>query len=160
MKLLLSLLFLAGTIVMSAPAISQESPPNTDQPKQIEAIVTRAAALIENKGPAAAFAEFRRKDSVWQHGGTYLYAYDLKGNVLLNAAFPKREGTNIAGGKDARGKPFQDEILKLAATQGSGWVSYMFPKPGQTEPSQKWAYVKKVTLDGVPALIAAGFYPE
>ncbi|HEY3790376.1 MAG TPA: hypothetical protein VGM09_00990, partial [Bradyrhizobium sp.] len=32
----------------------------------------------------------------------------------------------------------------------------MFPKPGQTELSQKWAYVKKVTLDGVPGLVASG----
>jgi cytochrome c len=36
----------------------------------------------------------------------------------------------------------------------------MFPKPGQTEPSEKWAYVKKVSFDGTPGLIAAGFYPE
>ena len=81
-------------------------------------------------------------------------------NVLLNAAFPQREGTNIAGQKDAKGKPFQDEILEVAATQGSGWVSYMFPKPGQSESSEKWAYVKKVTFDGTPGLIASGFYPE
>ncbi|MFY9900350.1 MAG: cache domain-containing protein [Xanthobacteraceae bacterium] len=109
---------------------------------------------------AAAFTEFRKKDSEWLHGDTYLYAYDSKGNVLLNAAFPQREGTNIAGQKDAKGKPFQDEILEVAATQGSGWVSYMFPKPGQSESSEKWAYVKKVTFDGTPGLIASGFYPE
>jgi hypothetical protein len=36
----------------------------------------------------------------------------------------------------------------------------MFPKPEQTTPSQKWTYVKKVTVDGVPGLVAAGFYPE
>jgi cytochrome c len=36
----------------------------------------------------------------------------------------------------------------------------MFPKPGQTEASKKWAYVKKVTLDGTPGLIASGFYPK
>jgi signal transduction histidine kinase len=116
--------------------------------------------LIEKDGKTAAFSEFRKKDNEWLHGDTYLYAYDLKGNVLLNAAFPQREATNIAGQKDAKGKPFQDEILQIAATQGSGWVSYMFPKPGQTEPSEKWAYVKKVTLDGTPGLIASGFYPE
>jgi methyl-accepting chemotaxis protein len=160
MKTSLPLLLLGGLLVMSAPAISQGFPPNTQQAKKIEALVTKAAALIESKGKAAAFAEFRKQNTEWLYGDTYLYAYDSKGNVLLNAAFPKREGTNIAGGKDAKGKPFQDEILKVAATQGSGWVSYMFPKPGQTEPSQKWAYVKNVTLDGVPGLIAAGFYPE
>jgi cytochrome c len=137
-----------------------EAPPATEQAKKVESLVTKAAALVEKDGKAAAFAEFRMKDSEWLHGDTYLYAYDLKGNVLLNAAFPQREGSNIAGQKDAKGKPFQDEILQVAATQGLGWVSYMFPKPGQTESSQKWAYVKKVTLDGVPGLIASGFYPE
>jgi hypothetical protein len=36
----------------------------------------------------------------------------------------------------------------------------MFPKPGQTNASQKWAYVKAVRIDGVPGLVASGFYPE
>ena len=139
---------------------AQGAPPSSDQAKAVEALVDGAAGLIEKEGEKAAFTEFRKKDSQWLHGDTYLYAYDSKGNVLLNAAFPAREGTNIAGGKDAKGKPFQDDILEVAAGPGSGWVSYMFPKPGQTEPSEKWAYVKKVTLDGTPGLIASGFYPK
>lgn len=147
-------------LLTGGPARSQEAPPPSDEARAVEALVTRAAELTEKDGKTAAFAEFRKKDSEWLHGTTYLYAYDLKGNVLLNAAFPKREGSNIAGGKDAKGKPFQDDILKVAATRGSGWVSYMFPKPGQTEASQKWAYINKVTLDGVPGLIASGFYPR
>jgi cytochrome c len=84
----------------------------------------------------------------------------LNANVLLNPAFPQREGTNVNGQKDAKGKLFHNEIIKTAETKGSGWVDYMFPKPGQTELSQKWTYVKKVTIDGVPGLIASGFYPE
>jgi cytochrome c len=148
-----------ASLVIGAPAHSQEAPPPSDQATAVEALVTKAASLIEKDGKTAAFAEFRTKDSEWLHGNTYLYAYDLKGDVLLNPAFPKREGTNVAGDKDAKGKPFQDDIIKVAATKGSGWVSYMFPKPGQTEPSEKWAFVKKVTLDGTPGLIASGFYP-
>jgi cytochrome c len=149
-----------AVLVVAGPAHSQDAPPPSDQAKAVEALVIRAAALIEKDGKTAAFTEFRKQDSEWLHGNTYLYAYDLKGNVLLNPAFPKREDTNIAGDKDAKGKPFQDEILKVAATRGSGWVSYMFPKPGQTAASEKWAYVKRVTLDGMPGLIASGFYPN
>jgi hypothetical protein len=52
------------------------------------------------------------------------------------------------------------EFIRLAKTTGAGWVDYMFPRPGQSQPSKKWAYVKRVTIDGTPALIAAGFYPE
>ncbi len=35
-----------------------------------------------------------------------------------------------------------------------GWVDYMFAKPGQTELSQKWTYVKKVMTDGISGLVA------
>jgi cytochrome c len=146
------------TVAATGSASSQQSPPTSEKAKQVEAMVDKAATLIDKNGKAA-FAEFRKPDSEWFHGTTYLFAYDLKGNVLLNPAFPAREGTNVAGQKDAKGKLFHDEIIRTAELKGSGWVDYMFPKPGQTELSQKWAYVKKVTLDGVPGLVASGFYP-
>ena len=57
-------------------------------------------------------------------------------------------------------KAFHDEMIRTAETRGSGWVDYSFPKPGQTQPSKKWTYVKRIQVDGVPALIASGFYPE
>jgi cytochrome c len=152
-------IFFGGLLAIAAPSFAEDSPPAAEQARKVEALVNNAAALADKQGKAA-FAEFRKKDSEWFRGDTYIFAYDLKGNVLLNPAFPQREGTNVAGQKDAMGKPFQDEILEVAATKGSGWVSYMFPKPGQSEPSQKWTYVKKVTLDGVPGLVASGFYPE
>jgi len=152
--------FIITTLLLAAaPAISQQAPPFSEQAKQTQALVDQAATLIDKEGKAA-FTEFRKKDSEWFHGTTYLFAYDLKGNVLLNPAFPMREGTNVTGQKDAKGKLFHNEIIKTAETKGSGWVDYMFPKPGQTEPSQKWAYVRKVTMDGVPGLIASGFYPQ
>ena len=57
-------------------------------------MVNKAGTLIDKDGKAA-FAEFRKKDSAWFHGDTYLFAYDMKANVLLNPAFPQREGTNV-----------------------------------------------------------------
>ena len=147
------------TMLMVNPGNAQESPPTSEKAKQIEALVNKAAALIESKGKAA-FSEFKVKDTEWFHGETYLFVYDLKSNVLLNPAFPAREGTKVTGQKDANGKLFHDAIIQMAETKGSGWVDYMFPKPGQTQPSRKWAYVKAVKIDGVPGLIASGFYPE
>lgn len=84
-------------------------------------MVNRAAALIDKNGKAA-FAEFRKRDSEWFHGDTYLFSYDMNANVLLNPAFPQREGTNVHGQKDAKGKLFHDEIIKTAEATGSGWV--------------------------------------
>jgi signal transduction histidine kinase len=146
-------------LAIAAPALAQQSPPVSAQAKQTQALVEKAAALVDKEGKSA-FSDFRKKDSEWFHGNAYLFVYDMKANVLLNPAFPEREGTNVTGGKDARGKLFHQAIIETAERKGSGWVDYWFPKPGQTEPSQKWTYVKKVTIDGIPGLIASGFYPN
>jgi len=160
MKALLARVFVLGAqLAISLPAVAGDLPPATEQARNVERLVDKAAALIDKRGKAA-FVEFRRKDSEWFHDSTYLFVYDLKANVLLNPAFPKREGTNVAAQKDARGKLFHAAIIEVAETKGSGWVDYMFPKPGQSQPSQKWAYVEKVTIDGVPGLVASGFYPQ
>ncbi len=147
------------TMATAGPVSSQQSPPTSEQTKRIEAMVNRAAALVETKGTAA-FSEFRKRDSEWWFGNTYLFVYDKDMNVLLNPAFPNREGTNVHGGKDVNGKLFHDEFMKVIHSTGSGWVDYLFPKPGQTQASRKWSYVKAVKIDGATGLIGAGFYPE
>jgi len=141
------------------PAHAQQAPPRSAQATRIEALVDKAAALVDKQGKPA-LAEFRKRDSQWWSGNTYLFAYDMKLNVLLNPAFPQREGTNAHGEKDANGVFFHDEFVKMVQAKGSGWVSYMFPKPGQTQASTKWSYVKAINVDGTPGLIGAGFYPE
>jgi Ni/Co efflux regulator RcnB len=148
-----------ATMVIATPVASQQSPPASEQAKRIEMMVNKAAALVESQGKAA-FAEFRKRDSEWWFDNTWLFAYDQKLNVLLNPGFPKREGTNPRGEKDANGKPFHDEFLRVVQTKGSGWVDYMFPKPGQTQLFHKWSYVKAMKIEGVPGIIGAGFYPE
>ncbi|HWW49901.1 MAG TPA: cache domain-containing protein [Xanthobacteraceae bacterium] len=158
-KAILMACAVTASLIVTSAASSQQSPRPSKTATQIEALVNKAAALIDKNGKAA-FAEFRKKDSEWFHDRTYLFSYDMNGNVLLNPAFPKREGTNVRGQKDAKGKLFHDAIIETAETKGSGWVGYMFPKPGQAEPSQKWTYVKRVTIDGVPGLVGAGFYPQ
>jgi signal transduction histidine kinase len=147
-------------LVIASPVSAQNAPPPSDQAKQIQALVNEAAALIKTEGRTAAFTQFRTRNSKWWFGNTYLFAYDQNLNVLLNPAFPKREGTNVHGQTDANGKPMHDDFLKAVRTNGSGWVDYVFPKPGDTKPSRKWTYVKGVEFDGTPGLIGAGFYPE
>ena len=144
--------------VASTPSFSQQAPPESEKSKQIVVLVEKAAALIDRKGKSA-FSEFRKTGSEWFNGDTYLLSNDMKGMELFNAAFPKLEGTDVSGLKDPNGKLLVAEMIKVAQSKGSGWVDYMWPKPGQSQPSQKWTYIKAVTVDGTPALVGAGFYP-
>jgi cytochrome c len=153
-----TILICVSLILAANSASSQQSPPNSEKAKQIEALVNKAAALVDTKGKAA-LSEFRERGSEWWSGDIYVFAYSPEGIVILNPAFPVREGRAYHGELDKKGKAFHDELLKTAQTKGSGWVDYWLPKPGQAEPSQKWSYVKAVKAEGV-ALVGAGFYPE
>jgi len=158
-RLVTVLFVLAASFAMSPPGLAQESPPQSAKAKEIVALVEKAAAVVENKG-AAVFVEFRKSGSKWLNGDTYLFVSDMKGMALFNARFPKLEGTDTSGLKDSNGKLIVLESIKAAQSKaGSGWVSYMWPKPGHTRPVQKWSYVKAVQVDGTPAYIGAGFYP-
>ena len=66
---------------IASPAFAQQAPAASEKTKEVEALVTRAAALIDKTGKAA-FAEFRKKGSDWFHGNTYVFVYDLQANVL------------------------------------------------------------------------------
>ena len=129
-------LLVGFTILLAvlSPVFAQQAPPLSEEAKQIEALVTKAAALIDSNGKAA-FAELGKKDSEWFHGDTYLFVYDLKANVLLNPAFLRgAEGTNVTGQKDANRDLLHQENIRVAETEGSGWVDYMLQNQGQTMP--------------------------
>jgi cytochrome c len=149
-------LFVFLTGILSSAAYSQDQPPSSTEAKRIEVLVNKAAAIVDSKGKAA-LSEFRERGSEWWSGEVYVFAYSPDGTVLLNPAFPAREGRAYHGEKDKKGKAFHDELLKTAQRKGSGWVDYWLPKPGQTEPSHKWSYVKAVKAEGVASWAQASF---
>jgi cytochrome c len=145
-------------MVLSPSAWPEERPPASPEARRIETLVKKAAALVDEKGKTA-LNEFRQPNSEWWSGNLYVFAYAADGTVLLNPATPSREGKAFHGELDKNGKAFHDAILETAKSKGEGWVDYWLPKPGQTEPSHKWSYVKAVKAEGV-AVVGAGFYPE
>ena len=153
-----TLLFVSVAVVASQSVSARNQSPSPVEAKRIETLVDNAAALVDIKGKAA-FSEFRERGSKWWSGDVYIFAYAPDGTVLLNPAFPTREGHSYRGETDKSGKAFHDELIKTAQTKGSGWVDYWLPKPGQTEPSQKWSYVRAVKAEGI-VLVGAGIYPK
>ncbi|WP_141342754.1 hypothetical protein [Bradyrhizobium sp. USDA 3458] len=118
----------SAALMTSSAAQSQDGPPPSDQAKQIEELVNRAAALIDQRRRAA-FDEFRKCDSEWWSGNTYLFAYGDHLNVLLNPAFPKREGTNPHSSRStakmsaSTSAPFSARALGSSASLSSLTVS-------------------------------------
>lgn len=146
-------------IGLTLPAFRTRSTPPVHQAAEIEALVNRAAEALEDRG-AGAFGEFRRKGSVWRYGDVYLFVIDMKGIVLFNAAHANREGHDLLDERDADRKQFHRDFIEVVDRFGSGWVDYMFPRPGQSVPTVKWSYVCATHVAGSDAVIGAGVYVE
>ena len=159
-SLWLPLMAAAVIAVVLVRATADRDAPQSEKARHIASLVDQAAGLIQEQGQAAAFAEFRKKGTIWFTGDFYIFADDIAGNVLLNPPSPQNEGKNAIDQKDANGKLLQRAMVELLKEKEAGWVDYMWPKPGQTKPSLKWSYVRRVNFDGIPGLVGAGFYPE
>lgn len=155
-RILLSL-FAVSALTVAGPAWAQSDPTQTQEAAAVETFVNRAADLIEAKGKAA-FAEFRKPGSSWRQGELYLFVSDVEGTVLFHGVDPSREGKNWLEERDADGRQFHKDFAQTVETSGAGWVDYMFPKPGERVPSEKWSYVCAVTIDGIVGLVGAGLY--
>ena len=69
-------------------------------------------------------------------------------------AHPKLVGKSLKDLKDKTGKPLGEEIYAKAQEGKITEVSYMWPRPDQTEPVQKVSYVTKVG----DQVCAVGYY--
>lgn len=119
--------------------------------------VTDAVAQIEKNGRAA-FAQFHDPTGPFIAKDAYIFVIDPEGVDLVNPGFPNLEGRNILNVKDTEGKQPIRKMLNVAKTSGSGWVDYMWPKPGESVSTQKSAYVSKAKMGDEWVLVGCGVY--
>ena len=73
-----------------------------------------------------------------------LYPFCMRSSDGITTAHPTNVGTNILELKDKKGKAFGKEMFAVAEEGKLKTVKYMWPKPGETQPSAKESYVTKV----------------
>lgn len=126
-------------------------------PKMVIDKVNSAAALLVKDGKGA-FAKFKGKGSEYIFGGTYIWIHDINGVMQMHPVKPKMEGKQLLGLKDENGKLFFVEMNNLVKEKGSGWVIYVWPKPGAEETSPKVSYVKLVKVGEEELVVGCGVY--
>lgn len=120
-------------------------------------MVKDAVSVIEEKGRIA-FPLFRDKSGRFMAKDAYIFVLDPYGTELVSPPHPNLEGRNLLEVKDVNGVHMSREMLKVAQTQGSGWVNYMWPKPGDSIPTQKSTYVMKANLGDQWLMVGCGVY--
>jgi len=75
-------------------------------------------------------------------GNEYFWINDSQPKMLMHPIKPELEGKDLTENKDPTGKQLFVEFVKMAKTNGAGFVPYMWPKPGNADPVEKVSFVK------------------
>lgn len=172
MKASLCLLALFTVCLFLSPALAETQEELTQQtiekcaatastkptPQMIMAKVDQAVALVNKKGDDS-FLDFQGKNSDYIFAGTYIWIHSAEnGTMLMHPIKYKLNGKQILGLRDGNGKQFFTEMNVVCLEKGDGWVDYVWPKPGETAPSQKVSYVKLATFNGQKYVVGCGVY--
>lgn len=116
-----------------------------------------AAKMIQEKGIDAGIKAIGSKEGPYVWKDTYVFLMDLDGKMLAHPMSPQlTERKDLLQTKNTDGKMIFVDFIKLANEKGSGWVDYMWPKPGQEKPVEKSTYIYRVP--GTQYLVGAGIY--
>ncbi|MCW9014977.1 MAG: methyl-accepting chemotaxis protein [Gammaproteobacteria bacterium] len=72
----------------------------------------------------------------------YFWINDMYPNMVMHPYKPELDGKDISGIKDPNGKKLFVAFVDTVKQQGEGYVHYMWPKPGASEPLKKISFVK------------------
>jgi signal transduction histidine kinase len=120
--------------------------------------VDAAAELLTREGREEAFRQFNDLASRYVFLNTYIFVLDLKGNALVDPAFPTLGGRSLLGFRDAVGHPVVREMIDKLSDADRAWVQYKWPLPGSRVPSRKVAYLRKVGEGDDALIVGSDFF--
>jgi diguanylate cyclase (GGDEF)-like protein len=72
----------------------------------------------------------------------YFWINDLEPRMIMHPNVSELNGQNMSQYKDLQGTLLFMEFVSICKSRGSGFVNYLWPKPGEKDPVPKLSYVK------------------
>jgi methyl-accepting chemotaxis protein len=116
----------------------------TEDRDRAVALVKKGIAHAQRVGMERAAGDFHDPRGVFQAGELYLVVFDMKARVMAMGANPRMAGENHWEMADADGKKMTQEVLRVAAARGLGWVDYRFRNPATGQIAPKSTYLERV----------------
>src|SRR6218665_1548989 len=98
----------------------------------------RSGALPEAEARAKAAAEIGK---IRYSGAEYIWINDMHPTMVMHPIKPELNGKDLRENKDPKGKLLFVEFVKTVKASGAGYVDYLWPKPGASEPEPKRSFV-------------------
>jgi cytochrome c len=127
------------------------------QAEDAKALAEKAVEMFKDNGPAATIAAINDKNGPLRKGDLYVFA-GTPDNRLIGHPDHSIRGIPLNNFKDANGVPVFHEFGKIAQHQGSGWVDYLWVKPGESRPSKKRSFI--IRIPGENIYMGVGYYLE
>lgn len=98
----------------------------------------RAGQLSTEQAKAAALQEIK---AMRYDGTQYFWINDLAPTMVMHPILPDLDGKDLSQNKDPNGKFLFMEMVKVVKADGSGFVDYVWNKPGFDQPQPKISFV-------------------
>jgi signal transduction histidine kinase len=119
--------------------------------------VDSATRLIQAEGKEA-YKYLVDKASVFYFYNTYIFILSFDGKMIVDPAFPTNEGRNMMDFKDYAGHFIVREMLERLRNQETVYITYMWPAPGQSNPSKKMIFARKVLCESEMVIVGSSLY--
>ena len=141
---------LAVIFLVGAPAYAQEY----GTPAEAKAMLEKAVAALK-ADQAKALQMFTKGEGGFKEKDLYPYCGGPDGNFTAHPTLVGKSLKDLMD-KATPPKPLGQEVYAAAQSGKISEVSYMWPRPGSTDPVQKVAYVTKVG----DQVCAVGYYKQ
>lgn len=116
-----------------------------------------AAQYIKKNGIGSGIKTIGDKEGPFVWKDTYVFLMDMEGKMLAHPIKPQlTQKGPLLESADSTGKLHFAEFVKVADNPGTGWVDYMWAKPGMQKPVPKSSYIYRVS--GTEYFVGAGIY--
>jgi signal transduction histidine kinase len=103
---------------------------------------------------AATLDAITKGDAAFKDRDLYAFCGDAEGMLIAHGANATLVGTSLMELKDKAGMAFGEAMYKAAAEGTIAEVAYLWPRPNQTEPIPKVAFVTRIG----DAMCGVGYY--
>ena len=145
------MLLVACTVMLSSVQVRAEGDKAT--PQDVYNLVLKAYEVVKVLGEKSLPA-FNDPKGEFVFKDTYVLVERCPSEMVAHPfAMDKLKGVDLD-----KSLPFNQSLCQAGAQPGGGWVEYMWPKPGATEPSRKVSYSLRV--EGTPYTVMSGIYSD
>ena len=99
---------------------------------------------------------YERIKNLRYEGQEYFWINDMGPKMIMHPFKPELDGKDLNDFKDPNGKALFVEFVRTCREKGEGFVEYLWPKPGESQPVPKISYVKLMKPMGW--VIGSGIY--